>query len=179
MIRKVNLDIPAKSLGYMLVCGGIIVVLVLGLVSFHRYNVARLQDVKKIQGQIDEQKGLRDVYRLLHEAAGKKDDRALPNPAKTRLSRKQTDKFQDALRTEAAKAGLMTTELIPDVNTLAQTSQSLLYHATFKGELAGFRKLLAALGNFSYLEKIEEMDLRQYGDSMEFRLKMWVGLTRE
>ena len=179
MVSKIKLDIPAKSLGYMLVCGGIILVLALGLASFHRYNADRLQDVKKIQEQIDEQKGLRDVYHVLHDAAGKKDDRALPNPAKTRLPRKQTDKFQDALRAEAGKAGLMTTEFIPDVNTMAQTSQSLLYHATFKGELAGFRKLLVALGNFSYLEKVEEMDLRQYGDSMEFRLKMWVGLTRD
>ena len=178
MIKKINLDIPAKSLGYLFVCGGIIIVLALGLVSFHRYNFSRSQDVKKIQDQIDEQKGLGQMYQLLQSAAEKKEVRTLPNPAKTKLSRQHVERFQDAFRAQAGKSGLMTISLLPDFKSIADGSQSLLYNSTLKGEFANFRKLLAGFGNFSYLDHVEEIQIKQYGDSMEFKVKIWVALAK-
>ena len=59
MIKEINQEIPAKSLGYILICGGIIVVVVLlGIIPLYRYNAHRAEAIKKIQNQIAEQKGL-------------------------------------------------------------------------------------------------------------------------
>jgi hypothetical protein len=36
--------------------------------------------------------------------------------------------------------------------------------------------MLVGLGGISYLDKIEEINIQQYPDSMEFRMKRWIAL---
>lgn len=178
MNQKFNLNIPANSLSYMLICCGIIIVVVLlGIVPLYRYNANRSHDIKKIQTQIDEQKGLGGVYQLLRTTLEKKEVHTLPNPAKTKLSRQDADKFQDVFRAEAGKSGLMTISLMPDIKTITTGSQNLLYNATVKGEFANFRKLLVKLGYLPYIDQVEEINIKQYSDSMEFRMKIWIALA--
>lgn len=176
-MNKISQEIPAKSLGYILICSGIIVVVILGIIQFYRYNSNRSQDIIKIKNQIDEQKKLGPVYLSLLKASEKKEVLALPNPAKTKLSRRDTDKFQETFRNIAGKSGLMTVFLMPDVKTMAGTSQTLLYNATLKGEFVNFRRLLIGLGDVPYIDRIDEINIKQYADSMEFKLKIWIALS--
>jgi hypothetical protein len=178
MLEKFKQEIPAKSFSYLLICGGIIILVVLlGIIPLQRYNSNRSEEIKKIQNQIDEQKGLGGIYQLLRNTSEKKEVHALPDPAKTKLSRQDVDKFQDTFRAEAGRSGLMTISLMPDVKTVAGGSQNLLYNATIKGEFANFRKLLIKLGALSYINQIEEINIKQYSDSMEFRMKIWIALA--
>lgn len=178
MNKKFNLDIPSKSLNYTVICGGIIILIVLlGIIPLNRYNAKRSQDVKTIQNQIDEQKGLGQAYQFIQNASNKKETHILPNPAKTKLSGQDVEKFQDAFRAEAGKASLMTISLIPETKSLDGGSQKLLYHATVKGEFANFRKLLVGLGALPYIDQIEEINLKQNSDSMEFKMKIWIALA--
>ena len=176
-MNKMNVTIPAKSLGYMLVCGGILLVAVLGLVSFHRYNTGRAQDVKKIQNQIDEQKALGPVHDSLIRITQTKDVYRFPNPHRIKLTRQEIDKFQDSVRSAAGKSGLMNVFLLPDVKTVSGTSPNLLYNVTMKGELANFRRFLIGLGAVPYVDQIEEIHIKQFGDAMEFKIKIWVALA--
>lgn len=178
MIKKFIQKIPAKTSGYMLLCGAIIVLVVgLGIFPLSRYNSSRSQAVEKIEKQINEQKELAEVYQLIRKASEKKQIHDLPNPARTRLSRQDADKFQDSFQAEVAKSGLMTVSLIPDVKTMAAESRSLLYHATIKGEFAKFRGLLIGLGALPYVDRIDEINIKQNSDSMEFELKIWLALA--
>lgn len=178
MIQKIMEKIPSKDVGYMIICGGILLlVILLGIVPLHRYNVKRSEAVESLQGQIDEQKELRQMHQLISQASLAKDDRMLPNPAKTKLSRQDMDEFQDSFRAEAAKSGINILSLIPDVKTMAGGSQSLLYTAMLKGEFAGFRKLMIGLGSLPYIDRIEEINLEQSSDAMDFELKIWVALA--
>ncbi len=178
MIKKILEMIPSKNVGYMIICGGILLLVVLlGILPLHRYNVKRSEVVQGIQGQIDEQKELRQIYQLISQAALKKEDHILPNPVKTKLSRQNMDEFQDAFRAEAAKAGVNILSLMPDVKTMAAGSQSLLYTAMLKGDFANFRKLLIGLGALPYIERLEEINMEQTSDSMDFELKIWVALA--
>ncbi len=178
MIKKIMEKIPSKNVGYMIICGGIILLIILlGILPLHRYNVKRSEAVAGIQAQIDEQKELRQIYQLISQAALKKEDRILPNPIKTKLSRQNMDEFQDAFRAEAAKAGINILSIIPDVKSMAAGSQSLLYTAILKGEFADFRKLMIGLGSLPYIDRIEEINLEQGSDSMDFELKIWVALA--
>jgi len=178
MIKKLMQKIPAKSSGYMLLCGAIIVLVIgLGIFPLNRYNSSRSQAIEKIEKQINEQKELAEVYQLIRKASEKKQIHDLPNPVRTRLSRQDADKFQDSFQTEVAKSGLTTVSLIPDVKTMAAESRNLLYHATIKGEFTNFRRLLIGLGALPYIERIDEINIKQNSDSMEFELKIWLALA--
>jgi len=178
MINKIKQTIPANSLGYILICGGIIVIIMLLIIfPLNRVNASRAKDIKKIQDQIEEQKGLGQVYQLAQSDLGKKSVFILPNPAGTKLSRQETEKFQKAFRTEAEKANLMVMSLMPDPDSMGVGSKYLIYDAIVKGEFANFRKLLVGLGEIPYVEQIENMNMKQDSDSMEFRLKIGVALA--
>lgn len=171
-------NIPAKTMTYMLICAGIIVVIVLlGILPLYRYNVARAQNVKKIQTSIEEQKALGGIYELLQTASEQKDVHVLPHPVKSKLARQDVEQFHHAFRNEAGKARLMTISFMPDLKSMMAGSQNILYDATLKGEFPNFRTLLAGLGSLPYVEQIEEINIRQGGDSMEFKIKIRIALA--
>jgi hypothetical protein len=177
MIKKLIQKIPSNNLSYALLYGGILLlVILLGIIPLYQYNYNRSQAVKKIQSQIDEQKELGQAYQAMRKDSEKKEVHHLPNPAKTKLSRQDIDRFQDSFRAEAAKSGMNTLSLMPDVKTMAGGSQSVLYTATVKGAFANFRKLLMGLGTLSYIE-IDEINMNQSSNSMEFQLKIWIALA--
>jgi hypothetical protein len=175
IVNKFN--IPEKSLKYLIICSGIIALFILaGIIPLNRYNHTINGDMKKLLDKIEEQKSLKTVYSTLINSIEKKNLRILPNPAKTALSRQEASKFQDVFREVATKSGLTTVSLAPELSTLAGSSKYLLYNATVKGEFVNFRKMLMALGNVSFLDRIDEIRIQQYPDSMEFRIKIWIEL---
>ncbi|MDD4357101.1 MAG: hypothetical protein PHN98_07595 [Smithellaceae bacterium] len=178
MINKIKQTIPSNSLGYILICGGILVIIVLLIIfPLNRVNAGRAKDIKKLQDQIEEQKGLGQVYQMAQSDTGKKSEFILANPARTTLSRQETEKFQKSFREEAQKANLMIMSLMPDTGSMGVGSKYLIYNATVKGEFANFRKLLVGLGEMPYIEQIEEMNMKQDSDSMEFSLKIGIALA--
>jgi len=170
--------IPSKRAGYMLLCGGIIIFIIgLGIFSMNRYNAGRSLSIEKIQRQIEEQRELAQVHELIRRGLERKNVHVLPNPSKINLPRQDVDKFQDSFQAEVTHSGLTTISLLPDVKTLAVGSRNILYHATLKGEFANFRRLLIGLGALPYLERIDEITVKQNVDSMEFEVKIWIALA--
>jgi type II secretory pathway pseudopilin PulG len=178
MIKKIGDAIPSKSFSYLIICGGIIVIiLLLGVFPFHRYNVNRSNEVKNTQAQIAEQKEFQKVYQLLQNIQKTERVHKLPNPEKTKLARMDLNKFQDVFQAEAKKSGLATIALVPDMKTIAAGSTSTLFNATTKGQFADFRQLLINLGALTYIDKIEEINIKQAADAMEFKMKIWIALA--
>lgn len=176
-MKEINLGIPKKSVSYLIICGGIVMIFVLvGIFPLYRYTSNQAGEIKKIQYQIEEQKGLGPVYLNIQKALESKDLQVLPNPKKTTISREEAAKFQNILRTIAGQSGLMTISLTPDLSTMAGSSKLLLHNAVVKGEFANFRKMLIALTAIPYLDRIEEIRIQQHSDSMEFRIKIWLAL---
>lgn len=177
MIKKIREIIPAKSLNYLVIFGGIIIILVLlGILPLHRYNTNRSQEVKKIQADIAEQKEFQQIYQSQQKIPGTQVHK-LPNPVKTKLPRPDLDKFQDTFRAEAKKSGLIITSLIPDMKTIAAGSPAILFDVTSKGQFANFRELLINVGALPYVDKIEEINIKQLEDAMEFKMKLWIALA--
>ena len=177
MINKFKLDIPEKSLWYLIICGGIILLFLLVVIfPINRYQANRAGEVKKMEYQIEAQKELGPIYLALLKTTENKNPRVLPNPPKTTIPRAEVGKFQNALKTIAEKSGLRIVSSMPDLSTLTSSSQFLLYNAVLKGEFANFRKMLIELGALPYLDRIEEIRIQQSPDSMEFRIKVWIAL---
>ena len=176
-MNKFNLNIPEKSITYLIICGGIVVIFVLvGILPLYLSNRNQAGEIKKIEYQIEEQKGLGPVYINMQKAMEDKDSQILPNPKRTTINREEVAKFQNIFRTIADQSGLITMSLAPDLNTMAGSSKLLLHNAVVKGEFVNFRKMLIALAAISYLDRIEEIRIQQHSDSMEFKMKIWLAL---
>ncbi len=177
-MKIINLGIPEKSVTYLMICSGIIVIIVLvGIFPLYRYTSNQAAEIKKIEYQIEEQKGLGPVSLNIQKAMESKDLKVLPNPKKTTISREEAAKFQNVFRSIAGQSGLMTISLTPDLNSMAGSSKFFLHNAVLKGEFVNFRKMLIDLSAIPYLDRIEEIRIQQNSDSMEFRIKIWLALS--
>ena len=177
-MKKFNLNIPERSIWFLVICAGIILIIgILGIFPLYRFNVNGTNEVKKLKYQIEEQKELGPIYLAMLKTIEHKDVRVLPNPNKTAIPRKDAGKFQNVFRIIAGKSGLITVSLTPDLNTVTNSSKLLLYNVVMKGEFANFRKMLIGLGAVSYLDRIEEIRIQQHSDSMEFSMKIWINVS--
>jgi len=176
-MNKFNIDINPNSFWYIVIYSGIIFLFVLvGIFPLYHYNSNLIENNKKLENQIKEQKELRPVYLTLLKAMQDKNVRVLPNPEKTTIPRVEAGKFQDNVRMIAGSAGLMMVSLKPDLSTSAASSAFLLHNVVLKGEFTNLRKMLIGLGAVPYLDRIEEINIQQNPDSMEFRMKIWIAL---
>ena len=176
-MKKLNLNMPEKSLGYLFVCGGIILlVFLLGIFPLYKYNDNNLNQIKKLENQLVAQKELGPIYLTLLKTKEKKETRILPNPKKTTISREESGKFQDVFKTITGKSQLRIVSLTPDLSKLTGTPSFLLHSAVLRGEFANFRKMMIELGEVPYLDRIEEISIQQLPDSMEFKLKIWIAI---
>lgn len=176
-MSKFKLNISEESIKYLIIYLGIIMsVILLGIIPLYKSNNNLNKDIEKMKYQIEEQKSLGNFLSVLTKSIKNKDLKSLPNPRKTTIPFQDVSKFQDEFRTKAIKSGLITILLTPDYSTFTVTSQYLSYNAVIKGEFVNFRKLLIELSGISYLDEIEEINIQQYSDYMEFRMKVWIAL---
>ena len=177
MMEKINLNIPEKSISYLIICCGIIVIFVLvGLFPLYRYTSNQAGEIIKIKDQIEERKALVPVFLNLQKAMDSKDAQVLPNPKKTTITREEAAKFQNVLRAIAGKSALTAISLNTDSSAMAGSSKLFLHNAVVKGEFVNFRKMLIALSAIPYVDRIEEISISQNSGSMEFRIKIWLAL---
>jgi len=177
MMNKFNINIRQDSFWYIVTYSGIIILIFLvGILPLYHHNSDLVDGNKKLKNQIEEQKELGPIYLSLLKVTNNKDLRVLPSPKKTTIPREEAGKFQDDIRMIAGKSGLTMVSLKPDLNTSSGSSASLLHNVVLKGEFANLRKMLIGLGAVPYLDRIEEINIQQYPDSMEFRMKIWIAL---
>jgi hypothetical protein len=173
--KKLKINIDQKSLLYFLIYGGIIAIFVLlAIVPSYISTNHRKDEIKQLKAQIEEQKQLAPVYATLLDTAKNKRAFAFPNPEKTAIPRKESGKFQEEFKAMAVKSGLIVVSVAPDLSASAGSATSLLHNVVLRGEFASLRKMLVGLGALSYLDRIEEIGIKQYPDSMEFKMKIWI-----
>lgn len=177
-MNKFNFNIPQKSLWYLLVCGGIILSLVLaGIFPLYRYNAIQAKEIKNLESQLRAQGELGPIYLKLTATMKNKKEFTLPYPVKRAVLREEAGKFPDVFKAIAEKSGLRMVSITPDLRMLTEKPPYLLQHAVVRGEFADFRNLLIELGKVPYLEKIEEISIRQLPDTMELKAEIWLAVT--
>lgn len=175
---KIYALIPKRSLVYLLICvGGVLIIFVAGIIPEYFSSVRLDQQIKNIQFQIEEQKKLYPLYHMLQNRSHKEDARNLPFPKRNVLSRTEMDSVPAAFREIAKKANLDMISVSPDLNFLGSESRGLPVNAVMRGDFFNFRKFLIGLGEVPYLERIEEIHVQQNEDTMEFKIKVWLALA--
>jgi hypothetical protein len=154
-----------------------LIVLFVGIIP-QQLSLANLdQKVKNIQFQIDEQKNLYPIYQVLHTGVQTKDKRKLPSPVRSPLLRTQLDIVSITIKEIARKANLDTVLVSPDVNSIGNEIKFLPINIILRGDFFSFRKFLVGLGDLPYLDRIEEIQIRQNEDTMEFKMKILLSIA--
>jgi|YelNatPaOPRAMG01_1025707.scaffolds.fasta_scaffold29218_4 hypothetical protein len=170
-------SISKKSLWVIIIYGTVLVLIILVVLAplfLANGKIARSNE--QLKSRIEEQKQLGPIYVSLLSDIKKKDLLVLPNPAPEKLARENTVRFKNDFRVIADKSRVKILSFSPDLSTLTDSSSSLLNHIRLKGEFDGFRKVLTGLGAIPYVEKIEEVEMRQNHDAMDLKMKVWIGL---
>ncbi len=177
-MNKLNLNIPEKSLWYLFVCAGIIVLIgLLAIFPMHKINAHKLNELNKLENQVAAQKDLGPIYLTLTKSMENKKELTLPNPPSKAISREEATKFPDIFKATAEKSGLRMLSITPDLTKISAGQSSLVYNAVVRGDFVNFRELLIGLGDIPYLEKIEEVSVKQLSDSMELQAIVWLKVS--
>jgi hypothetical protein len=174
---KIYAIIPKHSLLFSLMClSGVLIIVFAGIVP-KQFSLARLdQKIKSIQFQIEEQKSLYPIYQVLHKKSQTRDAKVLPAPAMTPLLRTQLDAIPSIFRQIAQHANIDTVSVSPNLNSLGNEPRFLLVDTVVRCDFLNFRKFLIGIGEVPYLERIEEIQIEQNEDTMEFKMKIWLAL---
>jgi hypothetical protein len=125
--------------------------------------------IKKIQLEVEEQKELHSTYQLLKNNE-QKNIPTLPLAKSGNISRDQIESLPGNFREITRKANLDMIYIRPDMNSIGPDSKYLLVNLGMRGDFFNFRKFLTNLGNVSFLDRIEEIQIQEKADAMEFRM---------
>jgi len=170
--------IPKQTLTNMTIClAGLLVIVLVGIIPNIISSVSLDRKINSVKFQLEEQDKLYPVAQLLKKNAQKKILTALPFPARDKLSRKLIDLFPTTFKDMAKKAGMDVISISPDINSLSGNSNFLIVNAVVSGDFFNFRKLLINLGEVPYSERVEEIQIQQHQDIMEFKMKIRLALA--
>ena len=178
MIKNIYSIIPKRNIISSLICLLIVLIIVFVGIIPQQLSVANLdQKIKNIQFQIDEQKNLYPIYQVLHKGIQTKDKRKLPSHVKSPLLRTELDIILTTIKEIARKANLDNIIASPDVNSIGYELKILPVNIVLRGDFFSFRKFLVGLGELPYIERIEEIQIRQNEDTMEFKMKISLSIA--
>jgi len=149
--------------------------LILGLVVIfpvQRSTVGLERQIKDIQYQIETQKTLQPIYQALKTKSHTTAASILPIPESAKLSKDLVHVFSSTVMRIAKNSDMEMISMSPDVTSLADQSRHLLVRAVLRGDFMNFRKFLIGVGELPYLERLEEIEIQQDPNFMEFRIKM-------
>jgi hypothetical protein len=160
---------------YLILCIGVLFAFVLLIIyPYHVSLVDADTEIEITKDRIEEQKLLFPVFKDLLNKAGLKESSLLPLPEKKKLARDQIDGVSSMIQKIAQRSNLKVGGIIPDVDSIIGGAGFLQMTVVMKGELFDLRNFLVLLGEVSYLEHIEQIQIRTTQDLKEIRLKLWM-----
>jgi hypothetical protein len=176
--KKLNINIPQRSVAYMLIClTGVLVFVLVGIIPMQRSLSGLDEDIKQSQFKIEEQRNLLPLYASLKKSLERKDKgTVLPFPKKAGLPKEQIGRIPVAFRDVARRANMNVVSISPELNSLSVGSQTMLVNMIVKGNFLGLRKLLVGLGSIAFVDYIEEIHVKSGLNSMEVDMKVRITL---
>jgi hypothetical protein len=168
-----NIKIPKRTVIIQLSWLGALLILGLVVIFPVQRSTAGLDgQIKEIRIQMEEQKTLQPIYQALKAKSRTPAASILPAPESAKLSKDLVRVVPSTMRRIAKNSDMEMISVSPDVAALADQSRHLLVRAVLRGDFMNFRKFLTGIGELPYLERIEEIEIQQDPNLMEFRIKM-------
>jgi hypothetical protein len=136
------------------------------------------RESENIQYRIREQESLKPVYQALQTKSLASMGSALPTPILEKLSRTLVGTVPTTIKRIAINASMEAVSISPDINSLLNEPGHLLVQTVLRGDFVNLRHFIMGIGELPYLERVEEIQILQDPDFMEFRLKIWLALNQ-
>jgi hypothetical protein len=131
-------------------------------------------DIEGLRVRIEEQKVLFPLFKSLLEKSKPTPTKNLTPSKRTRLGRNEIAEVPKRLQEMATVHHLNVRDVVPEVNTLADTSNRFMVKLAATGQFSDLRGFLIELGSLSYFESLEELEVRAAEGGEEFGLKIWM-----
>jgi len=170
--------IPARSMIYlfifmMIASGGFFLAVYPSLKSLNVLDgkIAKMRD--RVEAQIT----LLPVYQKLVKKEKIYVPDKLPLPKKEKLPKNKIGTISTKFTEIAKKFGFEIIAVNLVMKSLAGNSRFVMVNMHIKGDFFNFRKFLIELGKIEYMEKIEEIEIKQEGTDREFKMKIWLSVS--
>jgi len=160
---------------YLIIYIGVLFTFVVFVIYPYHMSLADADsEIEITKGRIEEQRLLFPIFEDLLKKARYKKPGGLTLPKKKKLARGEIDRGSSILQEIAQRSHLIISGIMPDVDSLIGGSEYLKMTIVMKGELFDLRNFLVLLGEVSYLEHIEQIQIRPVQETKEIRLKVWM-----
>ncbi len=174
---KPESKIPRRSVAYIALCVALVVIFVF-VVYFPMGRWSEELNTKTAEAKfrLHEQQTLTPVYQYLKVESEKVISDTLPLPPKGKLARAMINNLPQNFAASAKKSGMSLVMARPDLGGLKGDFQTLPVNIVLRGGFTNFRKFLIGLGGMPYVERIEEILIKEAPDTREFNLRVWVAI---
>jgi Tfp pilus assembly protein PilO len=177
MEAKYKLNIPQRSIAYILMClTGLLIFLFAGIIPYQKTLKDLDKEILKNEAQIEKQKKLQPIYQSLVKQAGKQNIWMLPIPPPQLLPKSQLGKIASSIREAAGRAGMDMISVSPELNALTVEAKAIPINTVVRGNFMDLRKFILNLGSLPYLQSIEQVQIQQITDKLEFRIRLWLAI---
>lgn len=176
---RIDTTIHYKSLIYLALSFiGVLFFIVAGIIPGYRKVIDLDNKISRIKMQAEEGKYLIPFYSSLKEKALGKDSRVLPFPVRASIPKDQTDRIFMNLKEMARKNSIEVISVVPNINSLTGKIKYLSVNIILRGDFFNFRKFLSSAGEIPYLERIDEIEIQQIPEGKEYRMRLWLEVSR-
>jgi len=132
------------------------------------------KNIKQLNTKIETQKLLLPLFQKMLTEIDLKLPEGVAFPKGEKLTQEKAESIVSVFHELAGRSGLKVVEVSPDVESTLNGSGFLLMNVVVKGDFFKLREFLVALGGLPYLEKIEQIKLKNIEGGKEIRLKIWL-----
>jgi len=160
---------------YLILCIGVLFTFFVFIIYPYQMSLGEADsEIEITKARIEEQKLLFPVFQDLLNKTRLKESGLLPMPEKKKLARDEIDGVSSMIQEIAQRSHLKIGGIMPDLDSLIGGAGFLEMTVVMKGELFDLRNFLVLLGEVSYLEHIEQIQIRTAQDLKDIRLKLWM-----
>jgi len=164
---------------WLLALGSGLLLLVGVLIVSAQRSLARLEkDIGQLNTQLAAQEILFPLYQKLTGELQAAELPLLPLPDRTELRRDRVAEVPIIFADMARGADMQATRVIPELVALSREAGFFKVDVVVRGDFFAFRQFLTALGEIPYLRQIEEIQIEAQPASKEYRLKLWLAMSK-
>ena len=177
MEGKFKFNIPQQSIIYIIMCmAGVLIFLFVGIIPYQNTLKNLDMEIQRNELQVQQQKTLQPLYRTLLKQVNRQDDRLLPMPDIQPMPKGQLGRAPAILRGIAVDSGMDMMSVSPELNALTVDAKRIPVNAVLRGSFLDLRRLLINLGRLPYVENVEQIQIVQIADMLEFRIRIWLAI---
>jgi len=165
--------LPKRSLIYILVCaGGIVLFVGIGILPNQSVLTKLDDETSRVEFELQKQKALFPVFKKAMQILHDQKKEGVPAPKKSGDGLKDINSISPYYRKLAVESGLHFKSGLPDVGKIKNSSGVIPFTLVLAGKYFDFRVFLMKLAVDPHLDQIETIEVTAGSGMKEYRLRM-------